>query len=81
MAHEFAVRLASIAFAAATAQGAITGADFQSTLKTALVVLGVFYGLGFVCGEIARLLVEENVTATTAQRPPAAAGGPEHSAR
>lgn len=63
MAQEFAVRLASIAFATATLQGAITGADFQSTLKTALVVLAVFYGLGFLCGEIARRIVEESVAA------------------
>lgn len=63
MAHEFAVRLAAIAFATATLQGAITGADFQSTLKMALVVLGVFYGLGFLCGEIARRIVEESVAA------------------
>ena len=63
MAHEFAVRLASIAFATATLQGVITGAGFQPTLKTALVVLAAFYGLGFLCGEIARRIVEESVAA------------------
>ena len=63
MAHEFAVRLASIGFATATLQGAINGAGFQSTLQIALVVLAAFYGLGFLCGEIARRIVEESVAA------------------
>lgn len=80
MAHEFAVRLAAIAFATATLQGVITGAEFQQTLKLALVILGVFYGLGYLCGEIARRIVEESVAAGIEAAEPMA-GVPEKSVR
>lgn len=63
MAHEFAVRLALIAFATAAIQGLVAGAAFQPAVKTALFVLAVFYGFGYVCGELARRVVEESVQA------------------
>ena len=61
MAHDFAVRLALIAFATAAIRGLVTGADFQPAVKTALAALALFYLLGYLCGEVARRLIEEHV--------------------
>jgi len=63
VAGHFASRLSLIAFAAAIVQGLIDRAEFQGTLQTALLLLAVFFGLGFVVGEIARRVVEEGVQA------------------
>jgi hypothetical protein len=60
VAHQFAVRFAWIAFATAAVQGLAGGADFEAALKISLFVLVVFYALGYICGEIARRLVEEH---------------------
>ena len=67
MAHAFACQLALIAFATAAAQGVVSGAPFDPTLKTALVVVPVFYALGWILGELARRVVEENVQAEFAR--------------
>jgi hypothetical protein len=74
VAHEFAVRFALIAFATAAVQGIGAGAAFEPTLKVALVVLAAFYGVGYVCGEIARRTVEESVQADVARRKSQPAG-------
>jgi hypothetical protein len=63
VAGHFASRLSLIAFATAIVQGLIDRADFQGTLQTALLLLAVFFGLGYVIGEIARRVVEEGVQA------------------
>lgn len=63
MAHDYGVRLALIAFATAAVQGAFTGAAFEPGLKFALAAAALFYGLGLVCGELARRIVIESVAA------------------
>ncbi len=68
MAVQFAIRLSLIAFATTSVRGLINGADFQGTIQTALIATAVFYGLGFVLGELARRLVEENVRAEWKRR-------------
>lgn len=67
MAHEFGVRLALIAFATAAMRGLFTGNDFTPTVQAALLIAGLFYVLGVVCGEMARRLVEEHVQLKHAQ--------------
>ncbi len=59
MATSFARHLALLAFATVTLRGLVDGADFQGTLRTALYALPVFFLIGLLCGEIARLVVEE----------------------
>ena len=62
MAHEYGVRLALIAFATAAIQGLATRAAFEPALRTALAAAAAFYVLGWLCGEMARQIVEESVT-------------------
>ena len=76
VAHEYAVRLALIAFATAAVQGVISGAPFEATLKSALFVLAAFYVLGYVCGEMGRRIVEETVATMSAQTAPAVSNTP-----
>ena len=61
MAHEYAVRLALIAFATAAVQGLAARAAFEPALKLALAAAAAFYALGWLCGEMARRIVEESV--------------------
>ena len=66
MAHEYGVRLATIAFATALLQGVIGGGgggSFSNTLQSGLLALAIFYGLGWLTGEVARRAVEESVAA------------------
>jgi hypothetical protein len=65
VAHEFAVRLALIAFATAAIQGLANRADFEAALKLALAAAAACYVLGWLCGELARRVVEESVRRTT----------------
>ena len=65
MAHEYAVRLALIAFATAAIQGLAQRAAFEPALKLALVAAAGFYVLGWLCGEMAQRVVEENVLFST----------------
>lgn len=60
MGRQFAVQLALIAFAASTLRSLIDAVDFGSALQIALLHGVVFLGLGWVCGELARRVVEEN---------------------
>jgi hypothetical protein len=60
MGRQFAVRLALIAFAASTMRSLIDAVDFGGALQIALLHGAVFFGLGWVCGELARRVVEEN---------------------
>ena len=61
MAHVYAVRLALIAFATAAIQGLAARAAFEPALKLALSAAAVCYVLGWLCGEMARRIVEESV--------------------
>jgi len=61
VAHEYAVRLALIAFATATIQGMATRAAFEPALKLALGAAAAAFVLGWLCGEMARRVVEESV--------------------
>jgi len=71
VAHEYAVRLALIAFATAVIQGLATRAAFEPALKLALAAAAASYVLGWFCGEMARRVVEESVPLETAgQTPP-----------
>jgi hypothetical protein len=70
LAHEYAVRLALIAFATAAVQGLFARCAFEPALKLALGAAGVFYVLGWVCGEMARRVVEESVQLGTNREAP-----------
>jgi hypothetical protein len=59
--RQYALRLGLLAFAATTAEGALTGQDAIAGLTTGLARLAVFYGLGLVCGRLARMQVDEQV--------------------
>jgi len=74
VATQFAKRLALIAFATASLRGLFCEADFFATMQTALISLGVFYILGFVLGEAARRIVEENIKSEVARQMEAALG-------
>ena len=76
MAHEYAVRLALIAFATASIQGLISNADFQPAVQTSLIALAVFYVLGYVCGELAQRIVEESFVAAVQNEAAASAASP-----
>ena len=66
VAHEFAVRLALIAFATAAIQGLANRADFEAALKLALAAAAACYVLGWLCGDLARRVVEESLRQTAA---------------
>lgn len=70
MAHDYAVRLALVAFATATIQGLLARSAFEPAIKTALVAAAGFYVLGWLCGEMARRIVEESVQPPTSSQPP-----------
>ena len=65
--QEYAVRLALIAFATAAIQGLVMKADFEPALKSALAAAAAFYFLGWLCGEMARRIVEESVELNRSQ--------------
>ncbi len=68
MARQFAVRLALIAFAASTAHGLMERVDFSGTMQSALMHGAAFFGLGWICGELAGRAVEENARQEVARR-------------
>lgn len=68
MARQFAVRLALVAFAASTVQGLIEFTDFAAAVQSALLHGAAFFGLGWVCGELAGKVVEENARQEVARR-------------
>jgi hypothetical protein len=70
VAHEYAVRLALIAFATATIQGMATRAAFEPALKLALGAAAAAFVLGWLCGEMARRIVEESVQITASREAP-----------
>ena len=59
MVRSYGVRLAFLAFAAATLDGAIGGASFGDTLQTALGHLAVGLALGMICGGLADRMIDE----------------------
>ena len=61
MAKQFAIRLSLIAFSTASFRGLLAGADFEGTIRMALVTAASFFALGLICGELARRVVEESV--------------------
>jgi len=63
VATQFASRLALIAFFVVSVRGLMAHADFEGTLRTALIVVAAFYVLGWLMGYLAQLLVEENARA------------------
>ncbi len=71
MAQDYAVRLALVAFATATIQGLVTRSAFEPALKLALGAAAACYVLGWLCGEMARRIVEENVQAMASRQAPA----------
>lgn len=54
MTQHYASRLALLAFATAVIRGLALADTFQSMIHTALIATAVFYGLGFLLGELAR---------------------------
>ena len=67
MAVQFGYRLALISFATVALEGALTGTDFEGSLRAALLAGVVFFVLGLICGELARRVVEEQVAAELEQ--------------
>lgn len=61
MAQAYACQLALIAFATTALQGLLRGAEFVNAVQSSLLVLMMFYVLGWILGELARRLVEESV--------------------
>jgi hypothetical protein len=59
VAHEYAVRLALIAVTTVTVQALIEGAAFEPAVSYALLTGAACYALGWLCGELARRIVEE----------------------
>lgn len=60
---QFAFRLSLIAFATAAVRGLMAGGDFAGTMQSALWILALFFGLGWIIGELARRVIEEQVEA------------------
>jgi hypothetical protein len=73
VAHEYAVRLALIAFATASIQGIATRADFEPALKLALSAAAAAFVVGWLCGEMARRIVEESVQPAAGREEPSPA--------
>ena len=74
VANDYAARLALIAFATAAIHGLCMRAAFEPALKTALAATAAFYMLGWLCGEMARRLVEESVQRNDKRQPVLAPG-------
>jgi hypothetical protein len=55
----FGLRLSLIVFSIETLAGLIKGQGFEETVQSALIIGGIFWGLGLVLGELARQVVEE----------------------
>jgi hypothetical protein len=68
MARQFAVRLALVAFAASLAAGLCESLDFSGAVTSALAHAAAFFGLGWICGELASRVVEENARQEVARR-------------
>jgi len=73
VAHDYAVRLALIAFATASIQGIATRAEFETALKLALGAAAAAFVVGWLCGEMARRVVEESVQPATGRNEPSPA--------
>lgn len=61
MAGTFARHLALIGFATVCLQGLLSNSRFDETIPTALMVALLFAPLGWILGELARWLVEDQV--------------------
>lgn len=70
MGHEFGVRLALIGFATSAFQAAWMHSGFSTGVQEGLVALIAFYILGYICGETARLAIEEEFAKRTPQTAP-----------
>lgn len=60
--HEYGVRLGLIGFGTAMVQAAWMQTGLTAGLQEGLAALAAFYGLGFICGELVRRVVEEDVS-------------------
>ncbi len=60
MAKQFAIRLSLIAFIVSIIESVFNGDSFQSGLINGGIKAVWFLGIGFVVGEIARRMIEEN---------------------
>ncbi len=79
VAGHFATRLALIAFSTVALCGVLDNTDFRGCLQTALLTAIVFCGIGYLVGEIARLVVEEATTAEVERMMGEADAAMEHS--
>ncbi len=59
----FGPRLSLIVFSIETIAGLLRGNPFEETIQAALIISGIFWGLGLLLGELARQVVEELVRA------------------
>lgn len=59
MAKQFATRLSLLSFVSRLAGGLICRDDFYASMSNALITAGVFFLVGFACGELARRIVQE----------------------
>ncbi len=63
MRHHFAGRIALVAFGMVMVQGALGSLDVEGCLKSALAAGCLFYGFGFMVGELGRRMAEERARA------------------
>lgn len=59
MSTQFAFQFSLIAFATYVLRAMVVGGDFENTLKVGILVLTLFFGIGFAVGDWARRLAEE----------------------
>lgn len=67
MAMAFGLRLSLIVFAIETFAGTFQGKGLEDTIPSALMLGGIFWGLGLLLGEVARQVVEELVRTQVAR--------------
>jgi hypothetical protein len=63
VAMSFGLRLSLIVFLIETLAGLLKGGEFEETIRSALILGGIFWGLGLLLGELARQIVEEHARA------------------
>jgi len=68
--HEFGVRLALIGFATSAFQAAWMRSGVSTGVQEGLAAMIAFYIIGYICGETARLAIEEDFAKRAASTAP-----------
>lgn len=61
MARAFGLRLSLIVFSLEVLAGLFSGRGFEATVGSALILGGIFWGVGIILGDVARQAIEELV--------------------